>query len=95
MSEDLPNGLNRLLALARGLPEPQFNSQMRIVNWPESITSEVRKMIERIETSGNSVELRMCADILDTNDNCGIPAGLLHLLTRSTFDNPSTPFYES
>ena len=91
MKNNLPVRLRQVLASARGLGEPRFEVEMRITNWPENLANEVKELIRAIQTSGNEVELRACADILDAIQLPDVPNGLLRMLSRAIFDNPNTP----
>ena len=95
MNNNLSNELRRLLASARGLDEPRFDAQMQIMNWPENMVTELKQLAELLQTSGNDVELRACADILNASEPPDVPDGLLRLLSHAVFDNPSTPLRKS
>jgi hypothetical protein len=94
MNNNMQTHLQRVLALAHGLDEPRFDADMRIDNWPENFTSEVRQLIKAFYSSGNSVELRACADLLDATTPPDVPEGLLVMLARALSDNPNTPLRE-
>jgi len=94
MNNNLQTRLQRVLASAQGLSEPRFDADMRNDNWPENLTSEVRHLIKAFYFSGNSVELRACADLLDSTTPPDVPEGLLVMLARALFDNPNTPLRE-
>ena len=91
---DLTARLQRLLASSRGLEEPRFNAELRIVNWPENLEREVTHVIAALQSSANEGELRACADLLNEHETSGVPEGLLQILSRATFDNPKTPLRE-
>jgi hypothetical protein len=91
MNNTLPTRLQHLLAAARGLSELRFDDSTRISNWPENIANEVKQLIELLQTSGNDVELRACADMINVAAPTGVPAGLLRMLSQAIFDNPNTP----
>jgi len=94
MNINLPTRLRQLLASASGLGEPIFDAEMRITNWPENFTNEVRHLTGELNSSGNQVELRTCADVLNTIQSLDAPEGLLQMLSRAVFDNPNTPLRE-
>jgi hypothetical protein len=95
MSGDLPERCRRLLALAQGLDEPDFDAQMGISNWPAQVVAEIDGVVEAMYRSGDPLELRACADVLKTARTGDIPEGLQHILARALFDNPETPLSES
>ena len=93
MNPNLPTRLKRLLGLARGLGEPRFDPQKRITNWPEDFVNEFQQLSGELRRSRNDVELRECADILNATASPDVPDTLLQILSRATFDNPSTPLH--
>ena len=86
----LPTRLQRLFASAAGLSEPRFDVEMRIANWPETLSTEVKQLTEALRTSRNDIELRTCAEMLNATPP-EVPDGLLMMLSRAVFDNPNTP----
>jgi hypothetical protein len=95
MNNNLHTRSQRLLAPARGLSEPRFDAEMRIANWPGNFGNEVQQLMEALQTSGNDVELRACADVLNATTPPGVPDGLLRMLSHAIFDNPNTPLRET
>jgi len=91
---ELTSRMRRLLLSSRDLEEPRFDSELRIVNWPESMEREVTHLVAALQSSANDGELRGCADLLDEHEASGVPAGLLQILARAIFDNPKTPIRE-
>lgn len=94
MNSNLPTRLQHLVLSARGLDEPRFDAKMGIANWPENLVNDVKQLIQAIQTSGNDVELRACADILNLSEQPNVPDGLLRMLSHAVFDNPNTPLRE-
>ena len=95
MNNTLPDRLQRVFTLACGLGEPRFDAEMHITNWPENLSNEVKELIDALRTSGNDVELRACADILNATPPTRVPEGLVRMLSYSVFDNPNTPLRET
>jgi hypothetical protein len=92
---ELTARVRRLLASSRGVDEPRFDAQLRIVNWPESLERELTDVVAALQSSTNSSELRACADLLIEHEPLGVPEGLFQILSRATFDNPKTPLREN
>ena len=63
---------------------------MRIANWPETLSNEVKQLTKALLASGNDIELRTCAEMLNATPP-EVPDGLLRMLSRAVFDNPNTP----
>jgi hypothetical protein len=94
MNERLSYRLQALLTSARGLDEPKYDAHTQIENWPRDFVHQVKALYDAILGSGDSSELRACADILN-GELPGVPKGLLHILAYAVSDNPDTPFRES
>jgi hypothetical protein len=91
---DLTTRLQRLIASSRGLDEPTFDVELRIVNWPENLERELTDLVAGLQSSTNDRDLRACADLLNQYDLSGVPEGLLQILSRAIVDNPNTPLRE-
>jgi hypothetical protein len=63
---------------------------MRVANWPEPFSTEVKQLTEALLASKNDIELRTCAEMLNATPP-EVPDGLLIMLSRAIFDNPNTP----
>jgi len=87
----LPARLQRLFASASGLSEPRFDVEMRIANWPETLSNEVKQLTGALQSSGNDIELRTCAEMLNATPRPKVTDSLLRMLSRALFDNPNTP----
>lgn len=91
----LASQLTYLFDHARGLPEASYGDAFEIVNWPNDFQQFLEGLIARLSCCDDSSELEEVEEWLRFFRSHEVPQGLLTLVAKVLYDNPSTPGEEA